>query len=141
MQAVTAAGGVLFRVKEQDVEVLLIRRNGFWDLPKGKLEDGESIAGCAAREVAEEVGIPAPSVVHRLDATWHSYEMDGQLYAKTTHWFLMLSLAKRFRPQQEEQIESTRWVSLSKAKERVGFDNLRIVLERTEAVFAQVGLA
>ncbi len=140
MQAVTAAGGVLFRIKGEHVEVLLIRRNGHWDLPKGKLEEGESIAGCAVREVAEEVGVPPPLVAHGLDATWHSYEMGGQFYAKTTHWFLMLSSAKRFRPQHEEQIESTRWVALDKAKRQVGFDNLRIVLERAGLVFQGLGL-
>jgi ADP-ribose pyrophosphatase YjhB (NUDIX family) len=43
-------------------QVLLIQRayapyQGFWTLPGGRLEPGESIEQCAAREVREELGL------------------------------------------------------------------------------------
>ena len=38
-------------------EILLIYRNGVWDLPKGKIEFGESYEDAALREVAEETGV------------------------------------------------------------------------------------
>ena len=40
-------------------EILWIFRRGFWDLPKGKLDEGETIQTCAVREVEEETGIHA----------------------------------------------------------------------------------
>ena len=48
-----AAGGVVTNPKGK---VLFIYRNDKWDLPKGKLDKGESIEDCAIREVMEETG-------------------------------------------------------------------------------------
>jgi len=59
----------------RDGKVLLIKRaydpyKGLWTLPGGRLEPGESIEQCAAREIAEEVGIvirnPRPVMVQAL---------------------------------------------------------------------------
>jgi 8-oxo-dGTP pyrophosphatase MutT (NUDIX family) len=134
MIPVTAAGGVVFRVDPSGIQVLVIRRNGNWDLPKGKLELGESVQLCAVREVSEELGIPHPMVVCSLDATWHTYSMEGESYGKTTHWFLMISLATTFVPQVEEFIEEVLWIGIDEAIGLVAFNNLKIVLERTKAV-------
>lgn len=136
MIPVTAAGGVIFRIVPSGTEVLVIRRNGHWDLPKGKLEPGESVAGCAVREVSEELGIPPPMVACSLDATWHSYAMDGASIGKTTHWFLMVSNATSFVPQAEEFIEEVRWVDIQAAYSMVAFDNLKVVLERSHRVLS-----
>lgn len=51
---VRAAGGI---VTAPDGTMLLIRRNGRWDLPKGKVEAGETLLQAALREVEEETGI------------------------------------------------------------------------------------
>jgi 8-oxo-(d)GTP phosphatase len=138
MVPVTAAGGVIFRKDAVGVHVLVIRRNGNWDLPKGKLELGESVQACAMREVSEELGIDPPIIVCPLDATWHMYEMDGESYGKTTHWFLMISKAVTFVPQAEELIEEVRWFHIDEALRLVAFENLRIVLGRVKAVLAEV---
>ena len=49
-----AAGGV---VTNKEGRVLFIYRNNKWDLPKGKLEKGETYEECALREVEEETGV------------------------------------------------------------------------------------
>jgi ADP-ribose pyrophosphatase YjhB (NUDIX family) len=48
-------------VRDDAGRVLLIRRadNGYWSIPGGAMELGESIADCAMREVWEETGIRA----------------------------------------------------------------------------------
>ncbi|MFR9577896.1 MAG: NUDIX domain-containing protein, partial [Rikenellaceae bacterium] len=51
---VVAAGGV---VERDDEKILMIHRNGRWDLPKGHWESGETIEECAVREVEEESGV------------------------------------------------------------------------------------
>ena len=48
---IEAAGGVVFNEKN---EILMIYRLKTWDLPKGKIEKGETPADAAFREVCEE---------------------------------------------------------------------------------------
>lgn len=132
MESVTAAGGVLFRANDTDPRVVLIFRRGVWDLPKGKLEEGESIRKCAVREVAEEIGLShEPQIVGQLTQTRHEYEREGRHMNKTTHWFVMScgdSSEIEFSPQKEEGIEAVRWISLARARRMVGYQNLENVL-------------
>ena len=51
---IEAAGGLVFNEKN---ELLMIFRRGFWDLPKGKVDEGETLEQCAVREVQEETGL------------------------------------------------------------------------------------
>lgn len=135
-EPVTAAGGVVFDNEKADApSVLLIFRRGVWDLPKGKLDEGETVQECALREVAEEVGITvSPQILFDLPETYHEYEMNGTHYGKTTHWFAMELPESdyEFEPQSEEQIEEVRWIPLNEAKKLVGYKNLSKVLNAFE---------
>jgi 8-oxo-dGTP diphosphatase len=42
--------------------LLVLRREGVWAFPGGKLEEGETLAQCAERELYEETGITAEAV-------------------------------------------------------------------------------
>lgn len=57
--AVYAAGGVVWRIVDDKVRVLLIHRTRYRDitLPKGKVDPGEMLAETAVREIHEETGI------------------------------------------------------------------------------------
>lgn len=81
---VLAAGCV---VENNHGKRLWMERNGRWDLPKGKVESGESIESAAIREVEEETGIGNLSLVRSLGPTYHTYEMHGVAHLKTTFWF------------------------------------------------------
>jgi len=107
---ITAAGGL---VQNNEGAFLLIFRRGFWDLPKGKLDVGESIPDCAVREVREETGLQSLELGPFICTTTHPY-FDIWLnkdVVKHTHWFSMLSLANDILvPQTEEDIEKIEWV-------------------------------
>jgi 8-oxo-dGTP pyrophosphatase MutT (NUDIX family) len=133
VEPVDAGGGVLYRQKGGKVCVLLIYRRNVWDLPKGKREEGEEIDQCAIREVSEEVGCPPPENQGKLIETYHEYEENGKKIGKTTHWFAMQTRSEvTFHPEESEGIEEVRWVELRKARERVGFENLVLVLDAFE---------
>lgn len=127
-----AAGGVLFRKRGGVYEILLILRNGVWDLPKGKLEEGESIEECAVREVEEEVGARSLAIVKHLCDTYHEYREGSAQYGKTTYWYLMEALSEdsllQMEPQEKEGITALEWVDAAVALERVHFDNLKQVV-------------
>lgn len=129
---IEAAGGIVFRRTEKNqIEVLMIFRNGFWDIPKGKREKGESIEMCARREVMEEVGADSlPFITKELISSKHSYNQKGKLYHKTTYWFAMnFERQQSFIPEISEGIELVEWVELDEAIGKVGFENLVPVLE------------
>jgi len=131
---VCAAGGVVVRNGKTSPEVLLIRRHGLWDLPKGKCMSGESSHDCAEREVREETGIGALVVKNAVGKTLHGYERRGQYHVKRTCWYLMVGDASNFVPQQDEGITEVRWVSWEAAIPMLGYETLQRLLRRVAPV-------
>ena len=112
---IEAAGGL---VRNQNGDWLFIYRNGMWDLPKGKLEKGESIEECAVREVAEECGIAEPTIIKPLSTTYHTYTLKGERILKPTYWYLMKSAdTSELIPQTEEGITEVKWITTKDAIE------------------------
>lgn len=107
-QLIKAAGGV---VKNNENEFLFIFRKGKWDLPKGKLDEGEKTKKAAVREVGEECGIRISKLENLLCKTWHVYEEKGQVVFKKTTWFNMRAKKQKLIPQLEEDITEARWLS------------------------------
>lgn len=120
---VRAAGGI---VTAPDGTMLLIQRNGRWDLPKGKMEPGETLLEAALREVEEETGIHCTNTLtqSRTKAikTYHLFRapkawLKGpnppphKWHLKQTSWFPMTAGKSEGTPQREEGIVAIEWVS------------------------------
>jgi len=111
---VKAGGGL---VRNEAGKYLFMLRRGIWDLPKGKLDPGETIEHCALREVTEETGLKDVRLDGPLLVTYHTYDENGKHILKETHWFRMNAVDdKALQPQQEEQITELRWVSAGEMK-------------------------
>lgn len=109
-----AAGGVVLNEKN---ELLAIKRLGVWDLPKGKMEQGEVPEECAVREVEEECGIEGLELKEKLTNSYHTYELKGEQILKKTHWYLMNSDYKgELKPQIEEDITEVLWMKKEQIK-------------------------
>ena len=117
---IQAGGGLVLNDHGQ---ALCIYRRDKWDLPKGKLDPGETLQECAVREVEEETGLKHLRVEKPLLVTWHTYDESGKHFLKESHWYLMhVSGKPAMKPQAEEQITEVQWV---------GKDGLAPVLENT----------
>ena len=107
---IKAAGGL---IHTKDDGLLLIFRRGKWDLPKGKLDDGEDLETCAVREVNEETGLENVKIEKPLCITYHTYHQDGKHILKESHWFLMKAKKQNnLLPQLEEDIDKCEWVPI-----------------------------
>ena len=128
MKEVIAGGGVIHQIENPE-HILVIYRNAVWDLPKGKLEEGEDIPACALREVVEETGVSGVTIGSFITKTVHNYKRKGAVHRKTTHWYHMQAPAEQaFKPQKIEGIERVQWMRKAEAATKLGYENLRTVL-------------
>lgn len=108
---IQAAGGL---VENRQGEWLLIYRLGKWDLPKGKLDEGESLEEAALREITEETGVDSLELVESIGTTYHVYHQNGQAILKESFWYHISTISNNpLQPQTEEDIQECRWVPKS----------------------------
>ena len=129
---VPAAGGVVVR----NEKLLFIFRNEKWDLPKGKIDNGETAKEAAIREVAEECGIDGHQITKGLPSTFHIYQSPykktlGQWILKETFWFEMsYSGSENGTPETKENITEIRWFAKNELAEVLAntYENLKSVI-------------
>jgi ADP-ribose pyrophosphatase YjhB (NUDIX family) len=135
---IIAAGGL---VTNPQGAILWIFRRGFWDLPKGKLDEGESIETCAVREVEEETGIQDIQLHELITTTTHGY-FDTYQQAdviKKTYWYHMtITNEQAGTPQYTEDIEKIEWNTLSGSTHCLSqtYRNIQEVIEAYQAKLA-----
>jgi len=101
-KVVSAGGGLVVNKRN---EILFIYRDHKWDLPKGRIEIGETIENTALREVEEECGISNLVINKFLITTYHYFYQNKEKRLKETKWFLMNSdFEGKLVPQLEEGI-------------------------------------
>ncbi len=124
-----AAGGY---VQNAHNELLVFYRRASWDLPKGKIDPGETPEQAAVREVQEETGLVKVTLGAFLTHTYHTYELKGQRILKKTWWYRMKTTDTQLVPQTEEDIEEIQWVEPKAwlGSGIVVYPNIREVIEQ-----------
>ncbi|MEN9742761.1 MAG: hypothetical protein RLZZ65_566 [Bacteroidota bacterium] len=112
--------GALVQLETQD-QFLWIERLGYFDLPKGKIEKGETDLEAAIREVQEETGLLGSfELQHEIGKTYHCYEMRGKSYLKENTWFaLEYNGATSIKVQTEEGIEKAYWLETADWRQKL----------------------
>jgi len=127
---IIAGGGI---VENEEGAILFQYRRGKWDLPKGKLDEGETIEECAVREVEEETGLQNIQLGGLIGITNHNYKENNKEIEKETHWFAMkVSGNQKLTPQLEEDILELRWVAPVEVDEYFSntFDNIIEIIKK-----------
>lgn len=127
---IQAAGGL---VQNEDKAVLMMFRREKWDLPKGKMDPGETPAQSALREVQEETGLAEVTLGEPLVTTYHTYDDAGHHILKETFWFNMIApKAQTLTPQLEEQITELVWADKKALNEYLKntFPSVKEVLQK-----------
>ena len=113
---IEAAGGLV----QRDARFLFIKRNELWDIPKGKLDPGETPEIAAVREIEEECGIENLTITGKLPNTYHIYRQENKLILKQTHWFELTSnYDGELVPQTAEGITKVAWLTQTQIKKQV----------------------
>jgi len=126
---VIAAGGV---VTNKEGKVLFIYRNDKWDLPKGKLDKGETLEECAIREVIEETGVTDLTIENFLRTTYHVFKRNGKYKLKEVHWYAMKTTYEgKLKGEKKEGIVKVKWKGPRKIKKALenSYTNIRILFE------------
>jgi ADP-ribose pyrophosphatase YjhB (NUDIX family) len=127
---VKAAGGLVLNEKK---ELLFIFRRGKWDLPKGKLDKGETLEQCAVREVEEETGLKNILLKKNLLTTYHTYDENGKHILKESYWYEMdIQGVQKLIPQTAEDIHEAKWIKKKNLSDVLSntFPSVKDVIEK-----------
>ena len=132
-----SAGGVIYRKQAGAVEIALIHVRHRWGLPKGHVEEGESMNETAIREVREETGLEG-RVSKKLGDIRYSYRdktRDGEpirIYKRV--YFYLLRYLKGDVRDHDHEVDEARWFPIEEAIHNLKFATERRMVQRALAV-------
>ncbi len=129
-----SAGGVVFF---GNTVLLLMKMNGDWVLPKGKIEVTEDKSETALREVLEEARVKAEILTYigEIHYAYKNFWSQNQPVEKTVHWYLMRTKSMRCFPQKEEGFKDAKFIFMEKAVELVKYNDERHIIEKAIEMF------
>ncbi len=130
-----SSGGVIFKVTETGAYAALIshysrRGRTVWCLPKGTIEEGESLQQTALREVREETGLVG-CILEKVGAVqfcFYSKEEDTRIF-KTVHFYLM-DYRRGNECDHDDEATEARWVQFGEAMKMLTHASERDILEK-----------
>jgi 8-oxo-dGTP pyrophosphatase MutT (NUDIX family) len=129
----TSAGGLVILGDGPEAQGVLIgklNRRGrlVWSLPKGHIEDGETLEQTAVREAAEETGIIG-EVLAPLGVIDYWFVAGGRRIHKTVHHFLLRAVGGELSTADVEVTEVA-WFPLAEITEHLAYPDERRLIER-----------
>lgn len=134
VRVVESAGGVVIR-EIRGVPYVLVIRDPYkkWGLPKGHVEEGETLSQTALREVSEETGLTGLRLGPELVTIDWTFRGGGERIHKFATFYLMFSSEGDPVPDRSEGITDVRWVRLDRAHRRISYQNASEVVRAAQA--------
>ena len=144
VEHLVSAGGVVYRLTGQEIEVLLCGRHvpALWALPKGTPEPEESLEQTALREVQEETGLEV-TLQASLGSIqyWFFRIQDAVRCHKTVHFYLMSPMGGSLSLHDPE-FDVVQWYPEGEAlKVMTHGDEVRMVKKALSVVKAEAALS
>lgn len=133
-----SAGGIVFRKKDGQVEVLIIQDSyGNNAFPKGHQEKGETLEEAAERETVEEVNIKKIKLITKVGTTKFWFTFGGDKIHKTLHLYLFKSENPDAEPTPQYEIQGCEWVSLKDLPKIKTYKNLKPLVDKAVKLIYQ----
>ena len=133
-----SAGAVVFRKDEGRRMYLLLQNAGRWDFPKGGVEKGESELQTVLREVREETGLDALTIIHGFrKVIEYFYRRDGKNIHKQVAYLLASTAEARVKISFEHQ--GYGWFHYREALDQASYDNSKMILAEAEKFLKGTG--
>jgi 8-oxo-dGTP pyrophosphatase MutT (NUDIX family) len=136
-----SAGGVVVRRLRGGWHLAAIRPGGkeVWALPKGLVNQGESPAETAAREVAEETGVEG-RLVEKLGDVRYVYTWEGERIFKIVSFYLFRYARGRLGDipaAHAHEVDATRWLPLADAPRLLAYGGEREMAVKAARLLAE----
>jgi len=132
-----SAGAIIFRYENNKIYYLLLHYPGlthraekdYWDLPKGHIEKGETIAETIRREVEEETGLTDIQFVEGFKETIkYFFRFGGKNILKFVTFYLAETKTKEIKISSEHL--GYQWLPYEEAMKQLTFKNAQEILKK-----------
>ena len=138
-ETATSAGGVVIRVRDDTVEVALTATDNrnIWKLPKGLVEEEETLQEAALREVSEETGLTGEIVrkIGQIDY-WFYWHPKKTRFHKFVHFFLIRHTGGDIT-KHDWEVEEVRWFAIDDAVQKLTYKSEREILKKAKGMIEE----
>ena len=135
-----SSGGIVYRRRQGVAEVALIRVRKRWCLPKGQVEEGETLEETALREVREETGLKGKVVAKLGDITyWYTNKTrQGETVRifKRVYFYLIRSL-KGDLIRHDDEVEEVCWWPIAEVRRQLFYPTEREMLRKAMVLLGE----
>lgn len=137
MKQMHSAGIIVYKAENNTILYLLLQYTaGHWDLPKGKIEKGETKQEAALRELMEETGLTADLDTNFEKTIQYIFtDYDKQLAQKTVSFFV--GIAHNMAVTLSHEHIGYQWLPYKEALEQLTYDNAKGLLEEAHKYISQ----
>lgn len=136
-----SSGGVIFRGRNETVEICLIgtQQGTRWQIPKGHVDEGESLEETALREVKEETGLEGDSFgrIDQIDYWFWSVEGTEKLRHHKVVYFFLLEYVRGDTGDHDFEVDAAEWFPIDEAIEKLSYENEQRVARKAKEMISK----